>query len=116
MATKALRIFYRKSDGQPVWTHELRGSGIFPTTPEQDLAQIPDKVGQGNIDDYACIEETNVQRAEAALDSDDNRILDGKLIVGAKRITPEAIQPRNLRAEIDELKARLDGMTVGRAL
>lgn len=124
MNTKAIRVFYRKSDGKIVWTHELRGIGEFPTTIEQDLAEILDKVTSreiaydgtiisetklgGKVEDYACIEEQNPQRASDALTSDENQIINGKLIIGAKRIISEPTPPRNLFTELDTLKARIE--------
>lgn len=124
METKALRVFYRKSNNQIVWTHELRGTGKFPTTITQDLAEIPDKIisreldadgsviGEtrvgGVVQNYSCIEEQDSQRASNALLSDNNKISNGKLIIGSKRVIVEHQPPRDLLAEIDELKARLD--------
>lgn len=106
MKTKAVRVFYRKSNNQIVWSHELRipfegYPGEFPTTMEQDLAEIPNKAIITGIDgegepiltklggipkDYAGIEETNSQRAKDFLNSDKNTIVDGALVIGAKRI------------------------------
>ncbi len=54
MSTVALRIFYRKQGGQSVWTHELRGRGVFPMSVEQDLASVPDREGNGRVEDYGC--------------------------------------------------------------
>lgn len=111
--TKALRVFYRKSDNQIIWTHELRGTGAFPTTIEADLAEIPYKMPDGlvalggNVDDYACIEEADTQRAINFLASDNNRIIKGKLVAGDRRVVPEPPLHRDLVAEIDEIKARV---------
>jgi len=62
---KAIRVFYRKSDGKPVWYHSLMGDGEFSTTIEDDLSQIqfkkPDNetaIG-GVYEDYDCYIETN---------------------------------------------------------
>lgn len=110
---KALRVFYRKSDNKIVWTHELRGTGEFPTTVEIDLSQIPGTMPDGKtplrgvIDDYECIEELDSQKASAFLASDTNAVVNGKLIIGNPRsiIIPQS--SRNLAAEIDELKAKI---------
>ena len=94
MATKSIRIFYRKSDGKQVWYHELRGSGVFPTTIEQDLADIPNKMPDGEtslggiLNNYGCIEERDAQKILDALDSDKNKVVNGELVIGAKRIVP----------------------------
>lgn len=113
METKALRVFYGKSDNKIVWTYELRGTGKFPTTISKDLAKIPGKMPDGETSlggkpqDYACIKVMDAQRAIAFLKSDENKIVDGKVVIGAKRITPEPIPARDLTAEIDTLEARL---------
>lgn len=72
MEAKALRLFSNEVTGEIVWYHELRGTGVYPTTIEEDLAEIPSKRphpiadGNGNIisnpslggsiDDYECYE------------------------------------------------------------
>jgi len=103
METKAVRIFYRKSDNQIVWTHTVvdfmgRTPAFFPTTIEEDLAKIPDKpklnsdgsiiegtrLG-GVVEEYDYVQEDDSQRAQDALDSDENRIVNKRLIVGRKR-------------------------------
>lgn len=99
---KAVRVFYGRADNQIVWTHTLESpggySGIFPTTIEQDLAEIPDKTPDGEtplgraIEDYACIEETDTERATAFLGSGDNSIVNGKLIIGELR-PPIRLEP-----------------------
>ncbi len=43
MGTKALRFFYDKVTRKIVWSHELREPGVFPTTIEEDLEEIPGK-------------------------------------------------------------------------
>jgi len=116
-----VRVFYRKSDNDIVWSCELRGGGIFPTTVETDLTDISNMMPDGKTplggvpEDYACIVELDPERTEGFLNSDENKIVDGALIIGAERITPKptpTIPPRDLVAEIDELKARLDSIEV----
>ena len=128
MDTKALRVFYRESDNQIVWTHELRGSGEFPTTLVDDLAEIPDKVISmeldaeenivsqvklgGRIEDYACIEEQDPQKATNALLSDSNRIVLGKLKIGDKRITSKYLPPGS-EGTLEALEKRIAKLEKG---
>lgn len=92
--TKAVRIFYRKSDNQIVWHHELRGTGEFPTTIDNDLAEIPSKIPDGIMplggiaEDYGCIEEQDSQKACDFLNSDESKIVDERLVIGPKRVVP----------------------------
>lgn len=107
METVAIRVFYRKSDNQIVWTHELRSPegylGQFPTTVEQDLAEIPDKMPDeitplgGMPEDYACIPVEDTQVIEEFFASDDNTIVNAHLITGAPRPPPEP-DPDTIRA------------------
>jgi hypothetical protein len=101
METKAVRVFYRKANNQIVWYHELRGPGIFPTSVEEDLAEIPDKVTSVDLDaggnvkteyklggipeDYGCIEEQDAQKAKSYFESDENAIVNGELVIGPPR-------------------------------
>lgn len=115
--TKAVRVFYRKSDNQVIWTHELKvlkgSSGKFPTTIKDDLNEIPLKMPDGITplggvpDDYGCIEVTESTAAKGFLSSDNNKVADGKLVIGTPRITPIPVPPRDLVAEIDKLKERI---------
>ena len=130
METKAVRVFYRKSDNQIAWTPlttdpKGRTPAPFAATVEKDLAGIPDKpqldangsvildandnpIRLGGVpEDYACVEELDNQRASDALDSDKNQVVDGNLIIGAERIIPEPIPPRDALAEIDDIKVKL---------
>lgn len=98
--TQALRVFFRKSDSQIVWTHQVtdfadRQPVPFPTTVEEDLAEIPYKIPVldspplgGSAQDYACIEVQDTQKVEAYLASDTNRIVDGALVIGEPRLPP----------------------------
>ena len=118
MEIKAVRVFYRKLDSKIVWAHTLMEPGEFPTTIEQDLAELPNVVISQELDanlnvisetklggsskDYACIEVT--EKASDFLASDTNTIVDGALVIGLPRVIPVPIPPRNLAAEIDEIK------------
>ena len=110
---KAVRVFYRKSDSQIVWTRTLDGTGEFSTTIEQNLAEMPDNMPDGETplggvpEDYACIEVTDQTTISAFMASDSNTVVKGKLITGTPRpiVIPEP--PRDLVAEIDELKAKV---------
>ena len=117
---RALRIFYQKSNNQIVWQHETRSpegkTAISPTTIEEDLANIPDKMPDGEtplgetLRDYGYIEVGEAD-IDAYFASDNNRVIDNKLAVGTPRIEveePPLEPPRDVLAEIDELKARLD--------
>lgn len=91
---RALRIFYRKSDGQIVWYHETRSpeglDAICPTTVAQDLAEIPDKMPDGKTalggvsSDYNGIE-VKEKDIEAYFASDDNKVVGKVLIIGKPR-------------------------------
>lgn len=113
MGTKAVRGFFRKSDGKQVWYHELRGSGSFPTPITEDLTELPNKMPDGEIplggvpEDYVCIEETNLDRIAKLFASDGNTIVDSKLVIGVPRVLPEPKPIRNPLTEIDELRANL---------
>lgn len=116
---RALRVFYRKSDNQIVWYHETRSpegiEAICPSTIEEDLAGIPDKMPNGETplggskSDYGCIE---VEEADidAYFASDTNEVVDDKLKIGKPRPKPE-LKPKpeiiNPLVEIDEIKAKL---------
>ena len=87
--TKAVRIFYRKSDNAVVWTHELRGPvdydrAEFPNTVDDDLAALPEKVISiewasdswtvineiklgGRKEDYICVEEKDKTKSQELL-------------------------------------------------
>lgn len=127
MATKGLRVFYSKIDNLIVGTHELQApeekqDAKFPNTVENDLTTVPDKPqlnatgsvvldGNGNLiklggvpEDYACIEELDSQRASDLLASDENSIVDGKLVIGAKRIVPVIYQYEVFSKEITHPK------------
>lgn len=116
METKAVRAFYRKADNEIVWTHELKGTGEFPLLIEDNLSEIPNKMPDGEMplggvpEDYACIEETDPQRASDFLASDDNKVVDGKLVIGAPRpeIPPEPPHSTHISIieAIDPTKAR----------
>ncbi len=108
MGVTAVRIFYRKQNGQSVWTHELQGGGEFPVSVESDLAEVPGREGNGTVEDYGCYEVTDPIMAMAVLESDNNRIVDGELIIGPRRPQPPQRTPRNLAAEIDALTRRFD--------
>lgn len=115
---KAVRVFYRKTDSQIVWNSSLEGDGIFPRTIEEELVTIPNvEVGTtetsegiplgGAPEDYACIEVTDQSIITTFIASDSNTVVKGKLITGTPRpiVIPEP--PRDLVAEIDELKAKV---------
>lgn len=114
METKAIRVFYRKADNEIVWYHELRGAGEFLTTIGEDLGEIPSKMPDGETplggipEDYACVEESDTQRTDKFLASDDNKVVDGKLVIGTPRPVVEPTPARDLAAEIDELKAKVE--------
>jgi hypothetical protein len=93
---KALRIFYNQNS-EIIWTHGLEGTGVFPTTAEDDLKALP--VGT------QCLEITDPELIRAFNASSTNTIQDGKLIIGKPDpiIPPEPI--RDLEAELDDLKA-----------
>ncbi len=118
MGTKAVRVFYRKSDNQIVWQYELRGPGEFPITVKDSLIEIPNKMPDGETQlggewqEYACIEELDSEKAVAFLASNENQIINDQLIIGTPRIIPEPIPPRDLEAELDENKAELDALKV----
>ena len=55
------RIFYRKSDKKQIWYHEVVGGGEFPTTIEEDLKELPNKVISLILDDEGnIIEEVKI--------------------------------------------------------
>ena len=123
---KAIRVFYRKSDGKVIWSHQLvcpdGYDGKFPTTIEQNIEELPDKPqldATGSVildanenpfklggvpDDYACIEVTDQLTISAFVASDSNTVVNGKLVTGTPRpiVIPEP--PRDLAKEVDELK------------
>ncbi len=89
-----LRIFYK--DNQIIWTYGLEGNGVFPTTIEEDLQELPEGT--------ACITLTEQAEIDAFMASDDNTILDGALIIGEPRDEPPPPDPpRDLAAEIDAI-------------
>ena len=122
---RALRVFYRKLDSKIVWYHETRSPegklAICPTTIEEDLSNIPNlkldgKIVLGGIpEDYSCIKAKSEDLA-AYFASDENRVVNDKLITGSKRVVlpkPEPELVRDLVAEIDELKAKLKQAGIG---
>ncbi len=116
METKSIRVFYRKSDGEVVWSHELRGTGKFPTSVASDLAgisgQMPDGLTPlgGFPGDYACIEVDDTVVIEGFLASDSNKAVDGKLVTGTPRPVLPAVKPRDLAAELDAVAKRLSAL------
>ena len=116
MNSRKLRVFYRKSDKEIVWTHDLLDvsgkEAVFKTTQEEGLADIPNKMPDGKTplggshDDYACVEIAGEDQVDAYMNTDDRSIADGKLIMGEPR--PPQPPPRNFMEELDGLKARLD--------
>lgn len=128
---KAIRVFYRLSDGEVVWAFTLEApeeklDPKFPTTIEQDLAELPDKpkldaIGSvildtdGNFiklggvsEDYACITETDPTRIAGFLASDSNRVVDGQLVIGEPR--PPAPEPP---PPLSTHPARIDAVNPG---
>ena len=116
---RALRIFYQKSNNQIVWQHETRSPegkpAISPTTIEEDLANIPDKMPDGKTPlDYGYIEVGEAD-IDAYFASDNNRVIDNKLAVGTPRIEveePPPEPPRDLAAETTTQKAEIDELRV----
>ncbi len=108
METKAIRVFYRIIDNQIIWTHTTSDSNgripaPFASTVEQDLAGIPNNKPDGITalggiqDDYACVvgqyhpysfQINDIATIDAFLTSDENTIVDGVLVIGAKRVVP----------------------------
>ena len=92
-----LRIFYNKTN--ILWTHLVTGTGIFPNTVIEDLNALP----KGT----KCLEIIEQDTIKAFMRSDLNHVKNDVLIIGEPRpiIQPE-IQ-RDIVAEFDELKAKL---------
>ena len=116
---RALKVFYLKSDNQIVWTFETHSpdgkEAICPVTAESILAELPDKMPNGETilgglsEDYDYIEVEEPQ-IDAYFASDTNEIIDNELIVGKPRkktIEQPPEPPRDLNTEIDELRARI---------
>ncbi len=117
--TKALRVFYRKSTNDILWTltiEDFKQRDIVPfsNTIEEDLAKLPDTMPDGITplggvpEDYDCVEIQETETVNKILDSDVNRIDKGKVIFGAPRMKPEPEPPEDLAAKIANLEARLD--------
>jgi len=123
---KTLRVFYRKSDSEIVWNSSLEGSGVFSRTVEEELEMLPStKVGTTLIsegtplgakpEDYSCIEVTDQSLISAFMDSDSNTLVNGKLVTGTARPTPEPTPLRDLAKEIDGLDARISNIEATKA-
>lgn len=108
-----LRVFYRKSDNELVWYHETHSpegvKAVCPSTIEQDLADLPNKMPDGenplggSSSDYGSIEVKEAD-IDAYLASDANKVVAGKLLIGEPRPEPEPISelpPRDLLAELE---------------
>lgn len=118
---KAIRVFYRKADGEVVWTFSLEApeeklDPKFQTTIEQNLAELPtrgltgydNKPIDGVPEDYACITETDPDRIAGFNASDSNRVVDGELVIGEPRPpAPGPIPPLSTHL------ARLDNINPG---
>ena len=96
---KKLRIFYDES-GQVIYTHGLEGPGKFPETKSEDLLNYP----KGT----KCIEKVSESIIESFMASDDNKVENGKLIVGIPRPFIPIPEPRDLQAELDALKSEVE--------
>lgn len=92
---KTLRIFHDKSN--IIWTHGLEGEGKFPQLVEDELKEYPS--------DTECIE--LIDNIKAFVMSDENTIVGGKLVIGKPREIIEPEPPRDLLAEIDQIKLDL---------
>ncbi len=105
--TEAVRVFYRKSDGKQVWTHQVidfadRIPPVFPNSIQNDLDKLPDQVltlltdATGKIigdvkvggmrEDYTCIEEFDEVKVKQILGSDENTVVDKKIVIGKARL------------------------------
>lgn len=97
---KALRIFYK--DEQIIWTHGLEGSGEFPTTIQEDLTEHP--IGTH------WIEVQNSLDIARFMSSDDNRILEGNLIIGEPRPIIDTPSRPPIQEQIDQVTTRLEAL------
>jgi len=96
MAIKALRVFYRNSDSEVIWYHALEGPGVFPTTIDEDLAEIPDKITTyvadadgkltqpvkvgGVVTDHSALEVTDPDTIRLFFSPGRKQVRDGRLI------------------------------------
>ncbi len=116
---KAVRVFYKKSNSQIVWSSSLEGDGVFPKTIEEELNALPsvkidalfptfEGTPLGGIPkDYACIEVADQPIISAFMASDSNTVVKGKLVTGIARPIVIPPPPRDLIAEIDTLKTKV---------
>ncbi len=93
-----LRVFYNDS-GDCFYYHGLEGSGGYPETITAELNHYPSGT--------KCLEISDKTLIDDYMARDNNTVVDGTLILGDVRVTPEPPQPRDLPKELDDLKAAL---------
>jgi len=100
---KALRIYY-DTKGYVTWTSSLDGPGEFPVSASDELATMPRGTKVIAIDDEAEITSFNAATG--------NRVVDGKLVIGTPYEPAPVVTPRDLAAEVDDIKTRLSSLEV----
>ena len=100
---KAVRIYYNAS-GEIIWTSALEGPGEFPTPVKDELATMPRGTKVIATEDEAEIASFNTATG--------NRVVGGKLVIGTPYEPAPVVTPRDLAAEVDDIKTRLSSLEV----